>query len=177
MADLADVATSARDTIGRYFSVVSLIPSALLVVWIFLLVTSGAWSGSPNPSRSLQALGELGVGGSVGLVLAAIALGLLLHPVQYGMVQVLEGYWGAGSSGRRAFVLGLRRHSTRRDDLEGQIDDLNDTAAELCSRMNEAESPSHYLELQREWVAASVELQQLKRVADRYPEAPADVMP
>jgi hypothetical protein len=116
MTDIVGVATGVRDSIGRYFSVVSVVPSALLVVWVFLLAESGAWSGPPDAKRALGALSELGVGGSIGLGLATVALGLVLHPVQYGLVQLLEGYWGPSRLARR--VPTSRIHDLRRKERE-----------------------------------------------------------
>jgi hypothetical protein len=95
MADFSQIASGARDSIGRYFSLVSVVPSAFLVAWTALLVRSGAWSGTPDVGAALGVFAEAGIGGAAGLVLATIVLGVVLHPMQFAFVQFLEGYWGA----------------------------------------------------------------------------------
>lgn len=97
MASIADIGSSARDVVGRYFSLVSAVPSAFLIVWIILLVGSGAWSGRPNAGRAVSTVAGIGVGDAAGLVLATLFLGLVLHPLQYAFVQALEGYWGTSA--------------------------------------------------------------------------------
>ena len=42
----ADAALNAGSRIGRHFGVVSTVPSAVLVLFVYALVQSGAWSGT-----------------------------------------------------------------------------------------------------------------------------------
>jgi hypothetical protein len=96
MADLASIAGATRESIGRYFSLVSAIPSFILTVWTFLLIRSGAWWHSPDVSQAIGALSGLGFSGVAALTFATIVTGLVLHPLQFTFVQLTEGYWGSG---------------------------------------------------------------------------------
>ena len=65
------------------------------------LLAAGAWSGPFEPAKALHAAGKLGVGEIVTLLVAALLLGLVLHPFQFSMTQLLEGYWGGSGIGLR----------------------------------------------------------------------------
>ena len=45
-------------------------------------------------------------------------LGVVVHPVQFGLVQFLEGYWGANPVARKFRELRVRHHRKRADALE-----------------------------------------------------------
>lgn len=120
MADLAQVASTARDLTGRYFSLVSAVPSAFLVAWAVLLTGSGAWSGAPDAAAALRTFKEAGIGGAVGLTLAAVGIGIVMHPIQFAFVQFLEGYWGAGPIAQRVRRLRAAAHWTRVRRLRGE---------------------------------------------------------
>jgi hypothetical protein len=114
---LGGLASSAQSTIGRYFGVVSTIPSLLMVVFGFLLVRSGAWSGPPQWHAAFAALGHVGFGGATALGVLSIALGLALHPLQFALVQFYEGYWGASPLGRNLAALRIAHHRRRLHEL------------------------------------------------------------
>src|SRR5690349_3118078 len=80
-------------TIGRYFTVTSVVPSLILVAFITVLARSGAWNHEPDFGAGVQALTQAGLGGAFTLIIAALALGAILHPLQFALVQFLEGYW------------------------------------------------------------------------------------
>lgn len=92
-ASLASSLLSTASQIGRYFSLTSALPASALVLWTYVLVASGAAAGRPH----LDKLGgkfsptftEVGL-----FVLVVILVGIFLHPLQFGMTQLLEGYWG-----------------------------------------------------------------------------------
>ena len=102
MADLSQVVSNTRDSIGRYFSLVSAVPSAILVVWTGLLVCSGAWSAEPDVAAALRLFTDMSIGGAAALVFVTIGLGVITHPIQFALVQFLEGYWGSGPLATRA---------------------------------------------------------------------------
>src|SRR5215813_1253105 len=89
-----DIGTGVAASIGRYFSVVSFIPSAIYVLYVYLLIASGSWQHPPDWNGAVASLGRLGLTGIAALVLSSIALGLLIHPIQFALVQFFEGYWG-----------------------------------------------------------------------------------
>lgn len=92
--ELQGAASGVANTIGRYFAAINTIPSLILTLVVFFLVSSGSWFGPPDVHRSWSVLGHLGLGGAALLLLAAMALSLVLHPLQFSMVQLFEGYWG-----------------------------------------------------------------------------------
>jgi len=103
--------------VGRYFAVVSFMPSLLLVSWLLLLTGTGAWTGPPDWSRSVRSLTNVTVSGVVVFVLVALAVAALLHPLQFALVQVLEGYWGTSTFAMRLRAVRTEAHDRRRDRL------------------------------------------------------------
>ena len=83
-----------------------MVPSLLFVLYVYGLFAAGAWSGPFEPARAFHAAGKLGVSEIVALLVAALLLGLVLHPFQFSMTQLLEGYWGGSGLG---FWLARRR--------------------------------------------------------------------
>lgn len=102
MANITDIAGATRESIGRYFSLVSFIPSALLVSYVFVLISSGVPHRPPDPASVVHVVSHLSLADVAGLTLLSIGLGLALHPLQFAMVQFLEGYWGTGTIAQRA---------------------------------------------------------------------------
>jgi hypothetical protein len=110
---LTDLTAGTRQAVGRYFSVVSMVPSLLFVVYVFILVRSGAWHHAPNWGSAVDSLVRIGAGGAVVLIVLGAALGIAVHPLQFSLVQFLEGYWGANVAGRIARGAGIMRHRRR----------------------------------------------------------------
>jgi hypothetical protein len=102
MADITDVAGAARESIGRYFSLVSFIPSALLVAYVFALLSSGALYHAPHLAGVAHAVSHLSLVDVATLTFLSVGAGLVLHPLQFALVQLLEGCWGAGAAAQRA---------------------------------------------------------------------------
>lgn len=124
---LADLTGGTRQTIGRYFSVVSMVPSLLFVVYVFVLVRSGSWSRPPEWGTAVDALVHVGAGGAVVLIVLGMALGIAFHPLQFGLVQFLEGYWGTSAVARKAQAMRIAHHRNRADalgekDVEGNLE-------------------------------------------------------
>jgi hypothetical protein len=92
---LPDAAVGLGSRIGRYFSMVSMIPAVFLSAWTAALVASDAWSGAPQLDRMTRALTGITLGGVAWLLLATVVLALFLHPLQLAMTRLLEGYWGS----------------------------------------------------------------------------------
>lgn len=117
--------------VGRYFTVVSVVPSVLLVAFVVVLHESGAWSREPDFGAGVRALAQLGLGGIFALVVGSLALGAVLHPLQFALVQFLEGYWGVSSFWTALRENGIRFHRERRAMLvayeqayQGEADEL-----------------------------------------------------
>lgn len=155
MANIADIAGATRQSIGRYFSLVSFIPSALLVAYVFALLSSGALHQPPNPGSVAHAVSHLSLADVAALTLVSVGLGLALHPLQFAFVQFFEGYWGTGVLAQRARnariwwhwrrLRALSLRSSYGDDQLGEPEDdedlrkridivsLRDEASRLCA--------------------------------------------
>jgi hypothetical protein len=169
MTSVGDVAGTARDSIGRYFGLVSALPSALLVFYGFVLFDSHGWSGTPNLGRAGNAVLHLGVSGSLALVAMSIAVAVALHPLQFAMVQLLEGYWGVSALAQRVRSLRMKHHSQRLTDLA----DLMSDASEALLRRPEQEA-DHDLGTR---LALVSRIGEIGRLLQNQPLAPDDVMP
>lgn len=129
---LANVTAGTGQAIGRYFSVVSMVPSTLLVIYVFLLVSSGAWSGYPEWRAAVQSLTDLGIGSVATLLVGGVALGLLIHPIQTSIVQFFEGYWGASDLARYARSARIAHHQRRFEIIERKdVEEDNQEARRL----------------------------------------------
>lgn len=131
MGSLADFTNSATQSIGRYFSVVSVIPSSLLVTFSYLLIASGSLEAQPNWSHALESLTHPGLGGLGALTFASIAIALTLHPIQFAIVQFYEGYWGNWDIFQRLRIQRIMRYrriyqelQTRQVEAANWLDDL-----------------------------------------------------
>ena len=177
MADLSQIATSTRDSIGRYFSLVSALPSAILVAWAVLLVESGAWSGRPDPVAAVRGFAGLGISGVAGLGLASLVLGIVLHPVQFAFVQFLEGYWGVSPLGRRLRLVRIRHHWERLDELRAESDRLAEQISRLADR-RAMMAPPQSGRVDRLLVDLRATKQEVDRVVSMSPaNRPGAVMP
>ena len=152
--------------IGRYFSVVSFIPSLFLVGFTFALIESGAWGGTGEPDwvragNVLTHLGNLAL-----LTLISVALGVVVHPVQFSLVQFFEGYWGPGRLAQRVRVMRIMHHLESR---KGRLGDIKSTRKAL---VDPKELPGS---------ASRVKLLSLRGESDRmfagFPLAVDDIMP
>lgn len=126
---LPDAAVGLGTRIGRYFSIVSLLPALFLTAWTFALVASGAWSGAPNLKRMVDGLTTVKLGDVAWLAMSTVILALFLHPLQLAMTRLFEGYWGSSrlaTSLLRHRITHYRKRvariNRRRDRLEQRRD-------------------------------------------------------
>jgi hypothetical protein len=164
MADVGAALSSARQAIGEYFSVVSVLPSVLLVGYLGVLWHTGAWSAGVSWARGFRWLADLGLGGWSLLVGISITFAVVLHPLQFTFVQILEGYWGVGRVAQRIRARLIRRHLRRHaaiwDMLNVTTDGMAISATQKTDRV--------------EWVSLHQEASRLRR---QYPRRPDDIMP
>lgn len=113
MTNITDVTGATRDSIGRYFSLVSFIPSTFLVAYAFILLSSGVLHHPPDPNSVVRAMSHLGLAEVAALLALSVGLGLVLHPLQFAMVQLLEGYWGIGNIAQQARATRIWWHQRR----------------------------------------------------------------
>jgi len=102
---IIDVGTGVANAIGRYFSVISIVPSSLYVIFVYILIETGSWRHAPDWSRAFMSLERLGAGGFALLAFFSIALGVIIHPAQFAIVQFLRDTGGTRVS-RKLPVLG-----------------------------------------------------------------------
>jgi hypothetical protein len=108
--------------------------------------------------------------GTIGfLVLLSLALGIVLHPLQFAAVQLLEGYWGVGRWAQAIRGVLVERHVRRRHalwDLRFLAKDRRDAATDEKARHLSSEAIR--------WGSIEAEADRLYR---RYPDTPVLVMP
>jgi hypothetical protein len=168
MSMVVEQASGAGSVIGRYFNVVSSLPSLLFVGYLYLLVRSGAWNGPVDFSDIFE--GDWWKGALL-LGLLAFAAALALHPLQFRLIQLLEGYWGTATLGRDLAVLRVRRQRGRLLALQNMIADQNDmvTTAEKAGEGPDTDTASVST------LAAAVGKSGGAAGADRLPTVPGAV--
>ncbi len=100
------------------FSVVSLLPDATLVLFVLALTASGAPGQPPSPQRVLTAIDGLNAQRVVAMLALVLIASLILHPFQFSLVRLLEGYWDDSRVGRPLSALLKALHRRRRQRLE-----------------------------------------------------------
>ena len=177
---IIDAGSGVAQTIGRYFSVISIVPSSLYVVFVYLLVTSGSWDHLPIWSQAFKSLEQLGVGG-VGLIgLASIALGVIIHPSQFAIVQFFEGYWGNSSIAQAIRSQRILRYRLLCEELEDVRNETLDGLDEL-GKSNSKEAPDRQKGSDSKRVAERIALRsqhdEADRVRESFPRALDNIMP
>jgi hypothetical protein len=133
--DIVGSAIEAGTRIGRSFGIVSLFPALFFVLGVWALFGSGGVSGRPSANALMATTGDITLGGGIAVLIIALALGFVLHPIQFSFIQMLEGYWGTSHSGLALMALRIRhyRHQRRAllkiyGDSELQIDEPTSAA-------------------------------------------------
>lgn len=132
MGTIVDAAVSAGARIGRYFSVVSLVPSLVFVLYVAALLRAGAWNGQFAPAGAVDALRTTDVGDVAALVTVSLALGIVMHPFQFTMIQLMEGYWGTSRLANRLMEARARNHRDRLLDLKDAKEDHDAALVDLA---------------------------------------------
>ncbi|WP_410620097.1 hypothetical protein [Amycolatopsis sp. cmx-8-4] len=122
---VADAAVGLGARIGRYFSIVSMVPSLFLVVWTTVLVASDAWRSEPNLSLMVDRLGDLGLPSIAWLLLITTVVALFLHPLQLAMTRLLEGYWGSSPIAVRLLSMRIAHYRRRWRNLHARERELS----------------------------------------------------
>ena len=124
--DAVSSTLAAGSKVGRAFSVVSLVPSLFLVLLVWVVVASGAVGGTPDPERVQDAISRVSLGSVGAALVLAFLVGYVLHPVQYALTQLLEGYWGTSRVGQALMVSGVRRNRRKKWQLEEDYGEASD---------------------------------------------------
>lgn len=80
---LPDATLGVAGKIGRNVSVVTVVPSLYLTLWIYALYASDAWSYGPSLGMLRDAFANWSLAGAGWLVLATVLVGLFIHPLQF----------------------------------------------------------------------------------------------
>jgi hypothetical protein len=96
--------------VGRYLTVVSALPSVVFTAYIYLLIKTGAWGGAVNWSGAVM---QFNIGEAAILTIASFVVALALHPLQFSLTQLLEGYWGIMPGFRQIALLRIVYHRRR----------------------------------------------------------------
>lgn len=110
-ADILSAAGAGASRIGRYFTVVSALPAAVFVAYVYLLVKSGAWAGPVDWRLSVN-LADVAI-----LGVASFMLALTLNPLQFALIQLFEGYWGTSAPAEHLAVARIAYHQHRKRSL------------------------------------------------------------
>ena len=107
-----DLMAGVSRQIGNYFSIISGLTSVVMVGFPALLIAAGAPAQRPDISLLTRHLHDgLNIGNLALFSVLVFIAGVTAHPLQFGMTQILEGYWGHGRLQRRAMSRSQRRHT------------------------------------------------------------------
>lgn len=170
-------------SIGRYFGVVSTLPTVLFIGWLYVLLAAGAWNGPPNIPTLQSHSPWREPSASAAALVVAIAIAVVSHPAQFLIVQLLEGYWGASRLGRALHD----RATFRQLRLKSRSEALRAEATVLKSgRLPEGHVTSRLLSPKQlrddprisRHVITWQNMRDTARVIDsRYPDEELDIMP
>ena len=122
---------NAVKSFGARLQAVGLLPTLLAVAFVAFLLVAKA----PTASMSLKTITATAkaIGGSGAVVITgiAIAVAVTLQPLQFRLVQILEGYWPSGPL-RMLFRVGVRvqrwRYERLQDQLTGAVNHRHEAA-------------------------------------------------
>lgn len=109
---------------ARRFAFLTVMPSLTLIGLILLLVLGGAPRHPPELSRAFHSIGRLSFVQILAILGVAIITGAVVNSLQFSIVQVLEGYWGASALGVRMSRTATRRYEDLYVRLTEALDDL-----------------------------------------------------
>lgn len=110
--------------LGPRLSLVGLLPTMLLVLFLLALVSGGAPTKAPNFDAVLIKIAQLNTAQGLFLVIAILTLTLVLQPFQLILVRLLEGYWGTSKLAKALNEVFVNRHHEKRDRLQAKLDTL-----------------------------------------------------
>jgi hypothetical protein len=150
-------------SIGGYFTLVSLLPSLMLVAALAALIASGAPMNRPSVGAARNALDGATFRDWTALFAFALFAALVFHPLQFAIVQFYEGYWGTS---KLALVLRSRGIETQIRDRRKLKETFEDASTLIESEVS--------LEAKRAAISARDESARLQA---NYPRELAHIMP
>jgi hypothetical protein len=107
----------ATKDLGARFSLIGLLPTASLALFVLALVSSGAPDDSPDIDSVVSKAEDLSAWEVALLFLALVVIGVISQPFQLSLVRLLEGYWGDSRVARLLASPGIALHRWRRRRL------------------------------------------------------------
>jgi hypothetical protein len=123
---LPDTTLGVAGKIGRNFSVVTVVPSLYLTLWVYALYASDAWPHEPSLGTLRDAFANWSLAGAGWLVLATVLVGMFIHPLQFATVQLLEGYWGISRLARGAMKMRAAHYRAKAQKIKTRLDEHKD---------------------------------------------------
>jgi hypothetical protein len=154
-------------SMGRYFTVVSALPSLIFVVYTYLLFSSGAWHG---PVRFDEALRQLDLGTGAVLTVVSFTAAVALHPLQFALIQLLEGYWGTSRLGETLALARIRHHRRMHRTLDMAERQAADDHRRASGSPAEPAASDNA-------ISAALRRREARRLQDGYPDNPEDILP
>ncbi|MCA2216311.1 hypothetical protein [Jidongwangia harbinensis] len=105
--------------ISSRFIFVNVLPNTLFVALVGGLVAAGAPDQAPSWSTLVHSITELSWTGGILVALGIVVASVVLHPLSYPLIQVLEGYWDRFPTAGQAHRLGAARYKRWRMELAG----------------------------------------------------------
>jgi hypothetical protein len=160
-ATVVGTITSGAGKVGRYFTVVSALPAALLTTYVYVI-----FQVSSSEHVRWSALGDMPWYGIFLAGLCALALALALNPLQFPLIQLFEGYWGTSALGIGLATLRTLHHRRRMFALDQAHQNAKGALGPAGRQMLWRRSASP------DQVRAAIIATETSRAAGSYPEAP-----
>ncbi|HUO72604.1 MAG TPA: hypothetical protein VMU39_17680 [Solirubrobacteraceae bacterium] len=106
---------------GARFTLINLLPTGALAIYVLALVWSGAPAHAPDVANIDHHLTNLSAGAATLLVIGLLVVAVILQPLQLALVRLLEGYWGDSGLARAAAARGTAHHERERRQLEQAV--------------------------------------------------------
>ena|SRR5947209_15181652 len=190
---LLDLVTGGSRQVGNYFNILSGLTSVVVVGFPALLIAAGAPTHRPDFATLVKHLqGGFHIGEVAFFGVMVLVAGITVHPFQFAMTQLLEGYWGHGSLQRRAMSRSQRLETARwyaLEELGGtagpQVEAIDKDLHQITSLFSDDTLGTSVIKRlragQRRLVYRRIEpgvvWQQTGKAATRYPTHPELIMP
>jgi hypothetical protein len=134
----ADPTLGTGASVGKYFSIVSVLPSSVFVAWCYFLFAAGSWSGVPSLATLANNNPVKHPEYGIGALVLTLAIAVIGHPAQFALVQLVEGYWGSSRPAKNLRARLVLRHLRRMGRLQA-----HSTSAQSVHDTLAAQTPSH----------------------------------
>lgn len=122
MPGIIDIASA----VSRYINIISVMPTTLYVIFVYVLIESGSGVHLPNWTHAFTSLVHLGIGGIALLIIIGFGLGVIIHPIQFAITQFFQGNWGSGRIAQAIRSQRIIRYQYRARKLNAEVDSIND---------------------------------------------------